>query len=69
LERIQIASKIGEFKKEFDLPIIDLERKRIALAKRLEFAKKIGLPEAEAGELFEFLHTIAVKTQKKIKNL
>ncbi len=69
LERIEIASQIGEFKKNFALPIIDSDRKKNVLAKRLEFARKIGLSEAEAGELFEFLHTIAVKTQEKIKNL
>lgn len=65
-ERMEIASQIGEIKEKNNLPIIDRKRREIALAKRLEYALKIGLPETEAREMFDFLHTIAVKVQEKI---
>ncbi len=66
--RISVVKQIGALKREFDLPVVDLERKQIAKLKRLEIAREVGLPEAEAGELFEFLHTMAVKIQNDIKN-
>lgn len=65
-ERMQIAIRIGEIKKELNLPIVDVERKKNALAKRLESARKVGLPEVEAQELFEFLHKKAVEIEEKV---
>ncbi len=67
-ERISVVREIGLLKKEFDSPVVDLGRKQIAKLKRLEIARKVGLPEEQAGELFEFLHTMAVKIQNDIKN-
>ena len=55
-KRLAIVSQIGALKKEFDLPVVDLERKRMAKIRRLEIAREVGLSEEQAGELFEFLH-------------
>lgn len=63
LERQEDARQIGLVKKANNWPIIDLERKKLALAKRLEWAHEVGLAEEDLSDLFEFLHKKAVEKQ------
>lgn len=65
-ERQNVAKRIRLCKKKYDLPIIDNERQRSAIGKRLVLANEIGLVEKDACDLYDFLCNKAVEAQESI---
>ncbi|MFA7253336.1 MAG: chorismate mutase [Patescibacteria group bacterium] len=63
-DRFACAKKIGEFKKKNGLPILDQDRWQELIADRMEFAKKIQLPEGFLEELLELIHKYSIRAQE-----
>ena len=62
-ERMDVARKIGSYKKAHGLELTDPERKEAVLAAHLARAKSAGLPEEFVKQLYETIHehTVAVE--------
>lgn len=62
-QRLQIAKRIGAYKSERNLPVLQPERYNEILLKRLEWAKKNGIPQDTVQSVMEALHSASVKEQ------
>jgi len=62
-ERMDVARKIGSYKKARGLALTDTERMEAVLAAQLARASSAGLPEEFVKQLYEIIykHTIAVE--------
>ncbi len=62
-KRLDIAKRIGEYKQQHNLPIFQPQRYDEIVEKRLQWAKKNGIPEDTVQSIIEALHSASVKKQ------
>jgi chorismate mutase len=68
-ERMGIVEKIGEFKRDNDITILQLNRWDEIINKRAEFAKALKLDTEFTTKLLELIHAESIKRQTKIMNV
>ena len=61
--RLRVVKKVGEYKKERNLPALDQNRWQEVLANRLKQAKELNLNENFITETYELIHQEALKIE------
>ncbi|HEY0670596.1 MAG TPA: chorismate mutase [Sphingobacteriaceae bacterium] len=67
-ERMAIVEKIGEYKRDNDVTILQVGRWDEIIHKRTSFAKALKLDVNFAGKLFELIHSESIRKQTEIMN-
>lgn len=67
-KRMTIIEQIGEYKKEHDLIIFQLERWQEILKSRPQWAEKLGIPRAYAEKIYQLLHEESIRIQTDVMN-
>lgn len=67
-ERMAIVEKIGEYKRDNDVTILQVSRWDEIMHKRTAFAKALKLDENFAGKLLELIHGESIRKQTEIMN-
>jgi chorismate mutase len=67
-ERMQIAEKIGQHKKDNGITILQVSRWDEILNKRISYGKALKLSEEFTGKLLELLHSESIRKQTEIMN-
>ncbi len=62
-KRLDIAKRIGEYKQQYNIPVFQPQRYDEIVEKRLEWAKKNGIPEDTVQSIIEALHSASIKKQ------
>jgi len=68
VNRMTIAEKIGRFKKEHDMAVLQNNRWSELLGSRLNEGRSVGLSEEFLKGLFEFIHQESVRHQENQEN-
>ncbi|MFA6253789.1 MAG: chorismate mutase [Candidatus Paceibacterota bacterium] len=63
-KRLAVVAKIGQLKKAQDLPALDAGRWQAVLGQRAEWAKELGIDESLVKQIWELIHTQALKIEK-----
>lgn len=66
--RMEIIEKIGEYKSENNVTILQLERWEKILANRSFLAEKVGLSDDFIKKMLEIVHQESIRVQTKIMN-
>ncbi len=66
-ERMEVCSRIGEYKKEHDLPVIQSDRYQKLMDMWANEAVEYGLDRDFACQLFELIHGESVRIQNDIE--
>lgn len=64
-ERMNVVKRVGEYKKQNNLPTLDRERWQKVLEDKLAKAKELGLSEDLVKEIYESVHKHALKLEEK----
>jgi chorismate mutase len=67
-ERMQIVEKIGNYKKENGITILQVNRWDEILNKRISYAKALNLSTEFAEKLLELIHSESIRKQTEIMN-
>jgi chorismate mutase len=67
-KRMTIIEQIGEYKKEHDLTIFQLERWQEILRSRIQWAEKLGIPRAHTEKICQLLHEESIRIQTELMN-
>jgi chorismate mutase len=67
-ERMQIAEKIGQYKKDNGITILQVNRWDEILQKRTAYAKALKLSPEFTEKLLELLHAESIRRQTEIMN-
>lgn len=67
-KRMNIIEQIGEYKKEHDLTIFQLERWQSILRTRIQWAEKLGIPRAHTEKICQLLHEESIRIQTELMN-
>ena len=67
-ERMQIVEKIGNYKKENGITILQVNRWDEILNKRIAYAKALKLSPEFAEKLLELIHSESIRKQTEIMN-
>ncbi len=67
-ERMAVVDKIGEYKKDNDITILQLNRWDEIIKKRAVFGKALKLDEEFTTRLLELIHTESIRRQAEIMN-
>jgi chorismate mutase len=65
-KRIQVVSKMGEFKKQNNMPLFEADRWNEILKSRKDLALSLGVDEELTGKIFESIHLTAIKQMLQI---
>ncbi len=65
-KRMEIVEKVGQCKKEMQLPPLDKKRLEEVLHTKKNKAKILGISESLVEKLFKVIHDHSVKLQKKV---
>lgn len=63
-ERMAVVKRVGEYKKQNNLPPLDQARWQKVLENKLARAKELGLSEDLVKEIYETIHKYALKLEK-----
>lgn len=66
--RMAVVRQIGQFKKEHNMTILQVERWQKVLEDRMEKGDKLGLDQSFIKAVYEVLHEYAIKLQSKVMN-
>ena len=66
--RMAIIEKIGEYKSENNVTILQLERWEKILANRTFLAEKVGLSDDFIKKMLEIIHQESIRIQTKVMN-
>jgi chorismate mutase len=66
--RVEVVRQIGQYKKQHDLAILQMQRWRQVIEDRLAKGREIGLEEAFVQDIYEILHSYAIKVQSEVMN-
>lgn len=66
--RMEVVKKIGQYKKTRNMTILQLKRWEHVIEDRLARARKFGLEEKYIKDIYEILHSYAIKIQSEIMN-
>ena len=64
--RMALVEKIGEFKKQNNVTILQMERWNEIFKTRPEWAAKMGLKEQFVAELYKLIHLESIRKQREI---
>lgn len=67
-ERMKVAEKIGEHKRDNGVTILQVNRWDEIIQKRSAFAKALNLDEEFVGKLLELIHSESIRLQNEIMN-
>ncbi|SMO79949.1 chorismate mutase [Solitalea koreensis] len=67
-ERMQIVEKIGEYKRDNDVTILQVNRWEEIIAKRTAFAQALNLSENFTHRLLDLIHSESIRRQTDIMN-
>jgi chorismate mutase len=67
-KRMTIIEQIGEYKKEHDLIIFQLERWQEILRTRVQWAEKLGISRSHAEKICQLLHEESIRIQTEVMN-
>jgi len=67
-ERLKIVEKIGEYKRDNDITILQLNRWEEIIQKRASFGKALNLDEEFTTKFLELIHDESIKKQTAIMN-
>ncbi|MBC8051948.1 MAG: bifunctional 3-deoxy-7-phosphoheptulonate synthase/chorismate mutase type II [Sphingobacteriaceae bacterium] len=67
-ERMAVVDKIGEYKRDNDITILQLNRWEEVIEKRASFAKALKLDEAFTTKMLELIHNESIRKQTEIMN-
>jgi chorismate mutase len=67
-KRMDVVKKIGDFKKQHNITILQLERWKVIIHSRLELAKKLGLNTEFLMKLLQLVHKESIQLQTEIMN-
>lgn len=62
-KRMEMVKRLGRIKKEYNIPVYQLERWQEILNSRTLWGEKNGLKENFMFRLFELIHDTSIKTQ------
>ena len=65
-KRLVIVKKIGEWKKQKGLPVLDSNRWQKVLGARMKKAKRHGIDPKFIQKIYEAIHEEALKVEEKI---
>lgn len=68
VKRMELAEKIGTYKKENNVTILQVERWQEIISKRIELGSSMGLSEPFIKKLLEVIHKESIKKQTEIMN-
>ena len=68
-QRYQLTAEVARYKKQFNLPIKDLEREKLMFSKIKSTVSVLGLPVEEVIRIFEIIVEYTYKQQENILNL
>jgi len=66
--RSEIASKIGQYKKNHNMTILQLNRWQTLLEDRLTQARRLGIDESLVKDIYQILHQRSIKIQGELLN-
>lgn len=66
--RMEIVRRIGAYKREHGMTILQVQRWRQVIEDRLAKGKAIGLEEGFVQDIYEILHSYAIKLQSDVMN-
>ena len=67
-ERMEVADKIGRYKKENGIAVLQTWRWETMLRARLDLGNQKGLNEAFIKTLFRFIHQESIQRQRSVMN-
>ncbi|HEY0054464.1 MAG TPA: chorismate mutase [Pedobacter sp.] len=67
-ERMAVVDKIGEYKRDNDITILQLTRWEEVMEKRATFAKALKLDESFTNKMLELIHNESIRKQTEIMN-
>lgn len=67
-KRMKVMEQMGDYKKEHDITIFQLERWQEILRTRSQWAEKIGLPRAFVEKICLLLHEESIRVQTDVMN-
>jgi chorismate mutase len=67
-ERMAVVDKIGEYKRDNDVTILQLNRWEEVIEKRASFAKALKLDETFTTKMLELIHNESIRKQTEIMN-
>jgi len=65
-QRYQLTAEVARYKKQFNLPIKDLEREKLMFSKIKSTVSVLGLPVEEVIRIFEIIVEYTSKQQENI---
>ncbi len=66
--RMELVERIGEYKRDKNIAILDLQRWSEVFESRPLWGKKLGLKKSFVKELYKLIHQASIKKQTKILN-
>jgi chorismate mutase len=66
-QRMRVVEKIGEWKKQKGLPLLDKKRWREVLGSKVNKAKKLDLNPALVKKIYNLIHKFALEREGKLK--
>ena len=66
--RMEIASKIGTYKKDNNITILQLKRWDEIVSKRISMGKAMGLSEVFMDKMLQMIHQESIRIQTEIMN-
>ncbi len=66
--RMELVDKIGRYKRDNDVTILQVDRWKEILDKRLSMGKAMGLDEETVKRFLDLLHTTSIQRQNRIMN-
>jgi len=67
--RMDVVRRIGEYKKEHNLAILQVQRWKEVIEDRLETGDMLGLEKKFVKDIYEILHSYAIKLQSAVMNV
>lgn len=68
-DRMKIAEKIGEYKRDNNVTILQMNRWDEIVSKRLQLAKALSLSDDFASKYLELLHNESIRKQNEVMNI
>jgi len=66
-KRMMIVSKIGEYKRQKDISILDADRKSLVLDSWLSQGEALGLDQSLVKDIYNLLHAYALEQEKEVE--
>lgn len=64
-ERMRLVTKVGQYKKQQNIPALDKSRWKKVLSNKMDTAKKLGLDQSLVKDIYNLIHEHALKMENK----